>query len=345
MSLALSVLDLAPVAGNMSAAEALHHSIQLAIAADRLGYQRYWLAEHHNIPSIAISSPEILIGIIARETKRIRVGSGGIMLPNHAPLRVAELFSTLAALYPGRIDLGIGRAPGTDPATAYALRQSPERLHFNDFPDRLRDLIAFGRGTAEGGEFPAEHRFHSVRVVPTAIALPPIWLLGSSRQFSAELAAQYGLGFAFAYHINPTLADAVAAMQTYRANFNPTADRPKPRTMLAVSLICAECTERAEALATVLDLAFVRRQRGQMCPLPTLDEALNYSFSAVEQAQAEQARAKTIVGDPQIVRKRILQLVEATAADEVAIVTTIAALDERLHTYALLADLFELPLG
>ncbi len=342
MSFALSVLDLAPVAVNLSAAQALQNTILLASAADRLGYTRYWLAEHHNIPSIAISAPEILLGIIAYKTERIRVGAGGIMLPNHAPLRVAEIFSTLAALYPGRIDLGIGRAPGTDPSTALALRQSRERLNFNDFPDRLRELMAFGRGTLEGSDFPAEHKFHSVRTIPTGVAFPPIWLLGSSRAFSADLAASYGLGFAFAYHINPTLDDAVAAMESYRSSFVPSADRPEARTILAVNIICSDSADRAEALATVLDLAFVRRQQGQLLPLPTVDEATTYAFSAVEQAQAQQSRARMIIGEPQSVRNRILQLVEATAADEVAVVTTVADFDERLRSYELLAESFEL---
>lgn len=342
MSFALSVLDLAPVAVNMSAAQALQNTILLACAADRLGFKRYWLAEHHNMPNVALSAPEILIGVIARETERIRVGSGGIMLPNYAPLRVAENFSTLAALYPGRIDLGIGRAPGTDPATALALRQSRERLSFNDFPERLRELMAFGRGTLQGSDFPVDHKFHGVRTIPTGVTLPPIWLLGSSREFSADLAARHGLGFAFAYHINPTLDDAIAALATYRSRFVPTADRPRAQTMLALTIICSESAERAEALATVLDLAFVRRQRGQLLPLPTVDEATAYTFSAVEQAQAQQSRARLIIGEPQSVRNHLLQLVEATAADEVAIVTPVANFAERLRSYELLAMNFEL---
>jgi luciferase family oxidoreductase group 1 len=324
----------------MNAAQALHNSVMLARAADRLGYHRYWLAEHHNIPSIAISAPEIMIGIIARETERIRIGSGGIMLPNHAPLRVAELFVTLEALYPGRIDLGIGRAPGTDPLTAYALRQSRERLQIHDFPDQLAELIAFGQGTLQGSDFPADHPFRAIHLIPAGVPLPPIWLLGSSREFSAALAAERGLGFAFAYHINATLADAVAAMQAYRTHFTPTSAYPAPKTILAVSVLCAETAARAEALATILDLAFVRRQRGELRPLPTLAEAQAYSFSAVEQAQAQTYRQRQIIGDPHMVSEQIEQLVAATGVDEVAVVTTIAALDERLRSYELLAEHF-----
>ena len=175
MAVALSILDLAPVGSGFGSGQALRNSIELAQLADRLGYTRYWLAEHHNIPSIAISVPEIMIGLVARETSRIRVGSGGIMLPNHAPLHVAEAFRTLEALYPGRIDLGIGRAPGTDPVTAYALRRSRERLQADDFPDQLAELLAF-----DSGAFPETHPFRTIRPTPRDVQLPPIWLLGSS---------------------------------------------------------------------------------------------------------------------------------------------------------------------
>jgi luciferase family oxidoreductase group 1 len=338
MAVALSVLDLAPVAVDTTATQALQDSITLARAADALGYRRYWLAEHHNMPSIAISAPEILIGIIARETTRIRVGSGGIMLPNHAPLRVAELFATLEALYPGRIDLGIGRAPGTDPTTALALRQSRERLQINDFPERLRELLAFGHGSLAGSDFPADHAFRAIHTIPTGVGLPPLWLLGSSPGYSAALAAAHGLGFAFAYHINPSLDDAVMALQTYHAQFVPTAVQPQPQAILAVNVICAETAAEATALAAVLDVAHVRRQRKEMGPLPTVTEAQAYQFSAVEQAQVERYRARQIVGTPSMVSAQIHRLVEATGVTEVAVATSIAAIELRLRSYQLLAE-------
>ncbi|MEZ4674715.1 MAG: LLM class flavin-dependent oxidoreductase [Caldilineaceae bacterium] len=338
MTLAISVLDLAPVRVNGSATESLYNSIALAKAADQLGYTRYWLAEHHNIPSIAIAAPEIMIALVAHETRQIRVGSGGVMLPNHAPLRVAEIFRTLAALYPGRIDLGIGRAPGTDPLTAYALRQSRERLQIHDFPDQLADLMAFGRSDLAGSDFPADNPFRAIRTIPIGVQLPPIWLLGSSRAYSASVAADHGLGFAFAYHINPTLEDAKCAIESYRTHFTPTAERPESHALLALNVLCCETAERAEELATILDLAFVRRQRGELVPLPTLEEALAYSFSLVETAQAQKYRERLISGDPAMVRAQIDQLVAETGADEVIITTTIADLTERMRSYELVAD-------
>lgn len=342
MSIPLSVLDLAPVAVNTGAAQALQNSIALAKAAEQLGYSRYWLAEHHNMPSIAVSAPELMIARIAGETTRIRVGSGGIMLPNHAPLRVAELFTTLEALYPGRIDLGIGRAPGTDPSTAYALRQSRERMNMNAFPQQLRELMAFGRSTLYGNGLPTEHPLQKIRTVPNGLPLPPIWLLGSSREFSATLAGEHGFSFAFAYHINPALADLVMAMETYRTAFRPTAQQPEPRSLLALGVLCADTIEEAEEQARVLDLAFVRRQRGEIMPLPTVEEAHGYRFSAVERAQAEQSRARLLIGEAREVRERILQLVEAAGVDEVAIVVMVADHAARLHTYELLATEFML---
>lgn len=338
MSVLLSILDLAPVADDVNSVQALQNSIALARCAEELGYTRYWLAEHHNIPSIAISAPEIMIGIIARETKTIRVGSGGIMLPNHAPLKVAEAFRTLEALYPGRIDLGIGRAPGTDPSTALALRGSRKRLDIRDFPEQLSELMAFGRSDLVGSDFAADNPFRAIRTIPTGIALPPLWLLGSSREYSATLAAQNGLGFAFAYHINATLTDAVAAMQCYRQAYIPTASRPTPQALLAVSVICSDSPERAEELATVLDLAHVRRQRGELRPLPTVAEALAYPFSAVEAAQAERYRARLVVGDPTQVCEQLDALARETGVDELLITTAIADHSERCRSYLLLAQ-------
>ena len=197
MALPLSVLDLSPVPAGSTSGQALRNTIDLAHLADRLGYTRYWLAEHHNFPGIASSAPEILIERVATETTHLRVGSGGIMLPNHAPLKVAETFRVLEALHPGRIDLGIGRAPGTDTRTALALRRSRAALGADDFPEQLAELLAFS-----SGHFPAGHPFESVIAVPTDVDLPPIWLLGSS-DYSAQAAAALGLGYAHAHHINP----------------------------------------------------------------------------------------------------------------------------------------------
>jgi luciferase family oxidoreductase group 1 len=337
MTLPLSILDLAPVSSDSSGPQALRNSIELAQLADQRGYTRYWLAEHHNIPSVAISTPEIMIGIVARETTHIRVGSGGIMLPNHAPLKVVESFRTLEALYPGRIDLGIGRAPGTDQLTAFALRQSQERLQIDDFPEQLAELVAFG-----GGQFPSDHPFRAISAMPRDVALPPVWLLGSSGGYSAELAASLGMGFAFAYQINPNVNDAVAALQTYRNHFKVTSQLTQPHAILTLAVLCCETEERVDELATILDLVLLRRHRGQWAPLPTLAEAKAYPFTELERAQARAHRDRQIVGTPTTVRTRIEALAKQTAADEVMIITMISAHADRLRSYELLAEVFAL---
>lgn len=334
MTVRLSVLDLAPISSDSTGPQALRNSIELAQLADRLGYTRYWLAEHHNIPGIAISTPEIMISVIARETDRIRVGSGGVMLPNHAPLKVAEAFRTLEALYPGRIDLGIGRAPGTDQLTAYALRQSQERLQIDDFPEQLAELVAFGNG-----QFPDDHPFRRVTAMPRDVTLPPIWLLGSSGGYSAQLAATLGVGYAFAYHINPNLNDAIAAFRTYRTHVQAGAE---PHTMLGLAVLCTETAERAEELATIMDLSFLRRQRGQLATLPTLAEAKAYPFTELERAQARSHRDRQVVGDPATVRTRLEALIQQTGVDEVMVLTMISSQADRLRSYELLAEAFEL---
>src|SRR5450631_306510 len=229
---ALSVLDLSPVTTGGSGAVALRNSIDLARLADRLGYTRYWVAEHHNLPSVASSAPDIMIGQIAALTERIRVGSGGVMLPNHAPLMVVERFKILEALFPGRIDLGLGRAPGTDPVTSYALRRRQDAVSDDDFLERFQELLLL-----ESRAFPANHPFHSVRAMPADIPLPPIWLLGSSG-YSAELAAAVGAGYSFAHHF--ANHDAVAAMRSYRDHYRPSPQRERPYAILAVHVVSAD---------------------------------------------------------------------------------------------------------
>ena len=221
----LSILDLSPVSADSTAAQALHNSLDLARLADDLGFTRYWVAEHHNLPAIASSAPDIMIGQIAAVTKRMRVGSGGVMLPNHAPLMVAERFKVLEALYPGRIDLGLGRAPGTDPATSYALRRRQGISEEDDFLERFNELMLF-----ETRGFPAGHPFHNVRAMPSDVALPPIYLLGSS-DYSAQLAGHIGAAFSFAHHF--ANFDAVEAMRLYRDNFKPSGSHEKPFAILA----------------------------------------------------------------------------------------------------------------
>lgn len=330
MSIPLSVLDLVPVGSGGTAAGALRNSVELARLADRLGYRRLWFAEHHGMPSIASSAPEILIGHVASATERIRVGSGGIMLPNHVPLQVAERFHTLEALHPGRIDLGIGRAPGTDPATTQALRPFDAQR----FSELLAEMTALSRR-----EFPEDHPFHRIRVVPADVALPPIWLLGSSGA-SARLAGQLGVGYSFARHFSHT--SPLPAIRAYRESFTPSPQFPAPHMILAVSVVCAETEEQAERLASSMDLAWVRLQRGQFGALPSPEEALAYPFSPQERAVVRSYRELTFVGTPASVRERIGAVVAETGADEVMVTSTIYDHADRLRSFELLAEAFGL---
>lgn len=334
MNLPLSVLDLSPIASGSNSRDALHNTFDLAQLADRLGFTRYWLAEHHNMPSIASSAPEIMIGQVARLTNRIRVGSGGIMLPNHASLKVAEGFRTLEALFPGRIDLGIGRAPGTDGRTALALRGSRRGLGADDFPDQLADLFNFA-----DGEFPPNHPFRKIAAMPNDQPLPPVWLLGSS-DYSAQLSAQVGLGFGFAAHFSAY--DPVAAVQLYRQNFQPSKYLSKPHAILTLSVICAETMERADYLAQSVDLMWVQLSTGRLSKFPSPEEALAFSYTPLELEQISARRSMHIIGDPATVKARILDLVERTGADEVMISTQVHSHAERRRSYELVALAFGL---
>src|SRR5207344_1183924 len=271
-----SILDLSPVSANSTAGQALRNSLDLARHADGLGFRRYWVAEHHNLPAIASSAPDIMIGQIAAVTKNLRVGSGGVMLPNHAPLVVAERFKMLEALFPGRIDLGLGRAPGTDGATAYALRSRLDRREGDDFLERLHELTLW-----ETRDFPQGHPYNNVVAMPDDTPLPPIWLLGSS-DYSSELAAQVGMGFAFAHHF--ASYDAVAAMTNYRTRFKPSGWRTTPHGILAIAAVAAESDAEAEQLASSMDLNRLRRDRGQYLPLPSPEGALAYPYTDAERA-------------------------------------------------------------
>lgn len=329
----LSVLDLSPVDAGSSGAQALRDTIELARHADRLGYRRYWLAEHHNTAAVASSSPEIMIGQVARVTRRIRVGSGGIMLPNHAPLQVAEDFRVLEALFPGRVDLGIGRAPGTDQVTAVALRRSVEALGADDFPQQLAELRAY---TGDG--FPVDHPFRAVQAVPTDVPLPPVWILGSSG-YGARVAAALGLGCAFAAHISPE--GAVAALRAYRDQFRPSASFPAPRALLAVAVVCAPTDDEADRLASSMDLSMVRLRSGRPGPVPSPEEALAYAWTPQERAIARAYRERQVVGGPATVRRRLLALAEETGADEIMVTTLTHGHEARVRGLELLAGAFD----
>ncbi len=330
MSLALSVLDLAPVPSGTSAAEAARRTVDLARLADRLGYARYWFAEHHSMASVASSAPEILIAHVAAATRRIRVGSGGIMLPNHAPLRIAEAFHTLQALHPGRIDLGIGRAPGSEPATSRALRA----FDGEQFPAQLSEMLALSQGG-----LPAGHPLRRVKVMPEGVGLPPIWLLGSSGA-SARMAGSAGMGYSFASHFSPT--PAAPAFAAYRQSFVPSAQFPRPHAILGVAVVCAASEERAQHLALTMDLARLRINRGEFLPLPSPEEALAYPYSDVEREAVRQYREMSIVGAPDTVRRMIEAKARDSGADEVMLVSNLYDHGERLRSYELLAEIFGL---
>ena len=331
---ALSVLDVSPVASGSSSTDALRNTLDLARLADRLGFTRYWLAEHHNTPLIASSSPEIMIGHVADVTSRIRVGSGGIMLPNHAPLKVAENFRVLEALHPGRVDLGIGRAPGTDSLTALALRRSRQALNAEDFPQRLEDLIAFlNHG------FPPTHPLEAIRAMPDDVPMPEIWLLGSS-DFSALLAAQMGLRFAFAHHIQPE--PAIAALRLYREHFEPSEYLKEPEALVGVSVVCAETDEQARELALPLQLVLLRFRTGRMGRFPTIEEAKSYRYSPEELAVIEYNRARSFVGSPETVRAALTQLADAGGVREIMVTTMTHEHADRRRSYELLASAFSL---
>jgi luciferase family oxidoreductase group 1 len=327
----LSVLDLAPVPDGGSAGEALRATIDLAIHAERLGYRRFWVAEHHNMPGIASSAPPVLIGHIADATHAIRVGSGGVMLPNHVSLVVAEQFGMLEALHPGRIDLGIGRAPGTDQATAAALRRSPEGLSADDFPDQLMDLLGFFTG-----QWPDGHPFAQITAVPGRGHQPAMWLLGSSG-YSAQVAGLLGLPFAFAHHFSA--ANTLPALALYRQHFRPSEMFDRPYAMVAAAVICAESDERARWLAGSGALSFLRLRSGRPGPVPSPEEAAAYPYNELERAFVEDRQASSIVGAPETVKRQITELLAATAADELMITTMVYDPADRLRSFELVADL------
>lgn len=322
-----SILDLAPVTEGKTPRDALIQSLDLAQHAERWGYHRFWLAEHHNMPGIASSATSVVIGYVASGTSKIRVGSGGIMLPNHSPLVVAEQFGTLESLYPGRIDLGLGRAPGTDQLTALALRRGPGS-DGRDFPERLQELRTyFDPSLAEG---PLR-----VRAIPGEGLRIPIWLLGSSG-FSAQLAAQLGLPFAFASHFAPDYL--LPALELYRSQFQPSAELDKPHTMIGVNVIAADTTEEAERLASSLYLQFLNIIRGRTGKLqPPVDDIDEY-WTAEEKSVVGRQLAFTVIGNRETVKEKLLRIADLTKADEMIVGAQIYDHQARLRSYEILAE-------
>ncbi|WP_460369526.1 LLM class flavin-dependent oxidoreductase [Actinocorallia lasiicapitis] len=320
----LSVLDLAPVSSDRTPAQALEASTELAVAAEGLGYHRYWVAEHHGMPGIASSAPAVLIAHLAAVTSTLRLGSGGVMLPNHAPLVIAEQFATLEALHPGRIDLGLGRAPGTDQLTARALRRGADA---DDFPQELAELRAYLAGTGR------------VRAVPANATSPEIWLLGSSG-FSARLAGLLGLPFAFAHHFSGD--NTLPALQLYRDSFEPSEILDAPYAMVTAAVIAADSAQEAVRLAAPMRLAMLQLRRGNPGLLPTPEEALAYPYTDQEDAAISAYTWSHIVGDQEAVKAGLTELAATTAADEIMVATNVGEPKARLRSHELVASAFGL---
>lgn len=330
LSVPLSVLDLAPVGEGSSPAAALRSSLDLIRRAEQLGYRRYWVAEHHNMPGIASSSPGVLLAHLASVSSTIRIGSGGVMLPNHAPLVVAEQFGMLEALHPGRVDLGLGRAPGTDRLTARALRQSVHAVARDDFPEQLMELRGFFTGS-----FPDDHPYSRITAVPGLGYQPVLWLLGSS-DYSAQVAGLLGLPFSFAHHFSA--GNTMPAVAAYRETFRPSGELEQPYLMLGVAVVCAETDERARWLAGPGRLAFLRLRSGRPGRYPTPEEAAGYNFTPQERQVVKAWTASHIVGDPDNVGAQLAELVERTGADELIVTTMTHDPADRARSYELVAE-------
>lgn len=327
--LALSVLDQSPVRTGSTAAAAVQETLELAELCDRLGYRRYWLAEHHATPGLAGSCPEVLIGAVAARTERIRVGSGGVMLQHYSALKVAEQFRMLETLHPGRIDLGIGRAPGSDQRTARALREGEEW-----FPQQVADLLAYLRD-----ELPTAHPYAGVRATPACPTAPEPWLLGSTDQ-SASLAAHFGTAFSFAHFIAGE--GGPEAVRAYQRAFQPSPWLAAPRASAAVFVVCADTDAEAQRLAKSRELFVVGLYTGRLRPYPSEEEAEAFPYTPRDRAIVESARRRSFAGAPGAVRERLLAIAAEHDVDELVVVTITHDPKARRRSYELLAEAFEL---
>src|SRR5437764_15217583 len=331
MRVPLGLLDQSPVISGHTAAQAVGETIKLAQAVEELGYYRYWLAEHHALAALADPCPEILVTRVASATSRIRVGTGGVLLPYYSPLKIAEQCRMLDALFPGRIDLGIGRAPGGDPRTALALADG-EYQGAEHMPQQLQDLIGFLDRT-----LPAGHPYVKVKAQPAGDTSPEIWLLGSS-DYSGALAAQLGLRFAFAHFISAFGGEAVA--RAYRDQYQASEREPQPRSLVCAFVICAKTRSEAERLAASIDLRRLHMAKGIDAPVPTLEEARAYRISPQERAYIGQQRSRLVHGDPGEVREKLLALKEKFEADELMVITITGDYESRRESYRLVAEAF-----
>jgi luciferase family oxidoreductase group 1 len=329
----LSVVDQSPVRAGGSAAEALRESMALAVAAERLGYTRYWAAEHHNTPSFAATSPEILIGQVAARTHTIRVGSGGVMLTNYSALKVAETFRLLEALYPGRIDLGIGRTPGGNPLAARALAHPGMPHKMCDFPEQVRDAIGYLTGSLAPG-----HPFEHVRAGPGVLdSAPEVWLLGS-RYTSADIAARFGLPYSFAHFLGATKDEGPAIVEWYRRTFRPSASLSQPKVQVTVQVLCAETEAKAKRLAQSRNLMHLLAARGQEVAVPAVDTAASFPYTATDRDVLYHYSTGALDGDPMQVREGLETIRTAYQSSDIGLITICHNFADRLRSYALVAE-------
>lgn len=333
MPVRLSVLDQSPIISGHTPAEAIQQTIRLAQAAERLGYYRYWCAEHHSIMALADPCPEILVTRLAAATSTIRVGTGGVLLPYYSPLKIAEQFRMLEALFPGRIDLGIGRAPGGDQATAMAMGQG-RYPSADDFPEQVQYLAAY-----LDDELPEGHPFRQVKAQPAGDTSPQIWLLGSS-DYSGALAAQLGLRFAFAHFISARGGDVV--MRDFKKRYQPSPREPEPQALVCVFVVCAESQAQAERLAQSVDLRRLNMDYGVNAPVPTLAEAERYPYTEADRQRIAHHRRRVVLGTPEAVKARLLEIQAEFAADELMVITITGDYATRLRSYELVAEAFAL---
>jgi luciferase family oxidoreductase group 1 len=330
----LSVLDQSPIRSGGTPAQAIAETVQLAQACERLGYERYWLAEHHSSEGLAGTAPEVLIARVAGATKAIRVGSGGVMLSHYSALKVAEAFRVLEVCYPGRIDLGIGRAPGSDWRTAQALAAGPGAVGIEQFPTQVRDVLGF-----LADELPEGHPFAGIHAQPRGDSVPDPWLLGSS-DGSAAIAAYFGTAFSFAHFITDEGGPQV--MQAYRDHFRPSRWRSSPEGSIGVAVMCAETAEEANRLALSRDLSRLRLEQGQLGPVPTVEEALARPYTPQERARIAHNRRRQVIGTPAQAKEQLLALGQTYGVDEFVVVTICYDFAARIRSYELMAEAFGL---
>lgn len=332
-TLTLNVLDQSPVRAGATVTHAVNETIELARATERLGYRRFWVAEHHNTEGLAGCAPEIMVTRIAAATSTIRVGAGGVMINHYSPYKVAEMFRLLEVMFPGRIDLGLGRAPGSDPRTAQALAYG-SNVGIDQVPTKVHDLIAFLTDTE-----PSTDWLRTVVATPRASTVPDLWMLGSTNG-GGSFAAHFGIGFSFAHFFG--VMDGTQVMDNYRRNYQPSALYPEPRGNVGLFVVCAETNDEATRLAASRDLWRLRIDKGDIGPYPSVEEALAYDYQPFEQAQVEAHRHDAVVGDPASVKKQIEDIAARYGVDDITIVTITHDPAASIRSYELVADAFGL---